>query len=87
MSKKSRNEVARTEEEGARIGGEGALVPAPRDTAPGWAPTEVAEVDVGLGGFRFQARAQMSPAGLLAVGGLVGAILLSTAVLVRAARR
>ena len=80
MSKKSRNEVARTDEEGA-------LAAASWETAPGWAPTEVAEVDVGLGGFRFQARAQMSPAGLLAVGGLVGAILLSTAVVVRAARR
>ena len=87
MSKKSRNEVAQTDEAGARSHEESALVAAPREMAPGWAPTEIAEVEANLGGFRFRARAQMSPAGLLAIGGLVGAILLSTAVVVHAARR
>ena len=37
--------------------------------------------------FRFKADARMTPAGLVAVGGLVSSILLSTAVLVTAATR
>ncbi|WP_114953951.1 hypothetical protein [Sphingosinicella terrae] len=57
--------------------------PAPADTAS----SEAAEARVQVGGFVAEARATMTPQGLLAIGGLVGAILLSVAVLVRAARR
>lgn len=46
------------------------------------AQTQTAEVDLRLGNFTAQARVRATPAGLLAVGGLVGCILLSTAVLV-----
>ena len=39
------------------------------------------------GGFEAEASVTVTPVGLLAVGGMVGAILLSTAAIVRAARR
>ncbi|MGI4876998.1 MAG: hypothetical protein ACRYG4_05885 [Janthinobacterium lividum] len=46
-----------------------------------------AAVDLRLGrGVRLRARAEMTPAGLLAIGGLVAAILVSTARIVEAAR-
>ncbi len=41
-----------------------------------------AEIDLRLGDFSAQARVQVTPGGLLAIGGLVGCILLSTAALV-----
>jgi hypothetical protein len=46
-----------------------------------------AAVNLRLGrGVRLRARAEMTPAGLLAIGGLVAAILVSTARIVEAAR-
>jgi hypothetical protein len=50
-------------------------------------PTEHAKSAVRVGAFQADAEVTVSPAGLLAVGGLVAAILLATAVLVRAAKR
>jgi len=44
--------------------------------------TQTAEISLCLGRFSGQARVQATPAGLLAVGGLVACILLSTAVVV-----
>lgn len=44
--------------------------------------TQTAEIDLRMGSFSCQARVQVTPGGLLAIGGLVGCILLSTAALV-----
>lgn len=57
-----------------------------RRLVPAEAGSETAEARVQIGGFVAEARATMTPQGLLAIGGLVGAILLSVAVLVRAAK-
>ncbi|GEM_PF-1914719 len=46
---------------------------------------QTAEVDVGLGSASAHVKARMTPSGLLAVGGLVGGILLSVTALVWAA--
>jgi len=43
---------------------------------------QTAEIDVHLGNFSAQAKVRVTPGGLIAIGGLVGCILLSTAVLV-----
>ena len=43
---------------------------------------QTAEIDLRLGSFSAQAKVRVTPGGLLAIGGLVGCILLSTAVLV-----
>jgi len=43
---------------------------------------QTAEIDLRLGSFSTQAKVRVTPGGLLAIGGLVGCILLSTAVLV-----
>ncbi len=45
-----------------------------------------ARIDLRLGRARAAARVRVTPAGLVAIGALVAAILLSTAVVVRAAR-
>jgi hypothetical protein len=46
-----------------------------------------ASVRISLGNSRFQADAEISPLGLLAIGGMVGAILLAVAPIVRTAVR
>jgi hypothetical protein len=64
-----------------------ALVLPPEPPLPALSVEQAAEIELryGAGGVRVGAR--MTPAGLLAIGGLVGSILLSTAALVRAAKR
>lgn len=59
----------------------------PPAAAPAATSTETAEARIAVGCFVADARVSMSPRGLLAIGGLVGTILLSVAVLVRAAKR
>jgi hypothetical protein len=64
-----------------------ALALPPPPPIPALSVEQAAEIELrfGTGGIRVGAR--MTPAGLLAVGGMVWGILLSTAVLVRAAKR
>ena len=52
------------------------------DVAEGEPHSQVAEVKAEFGKAKFEARVKMTPRGLLAVGALVGGILLSTSVLV-----
>ncbi|QAY78282.1 hypothetical protein [Sphingosinicella sp. BN140058] len=86
MSKKSKGDVAGSD--AGETGGVPAMAAAGPPPLPRLlAARESAEVEARIGGFGFHARAEISPAGLLAIGGLVGTILLSTAVVVRAARR
>ncbi len=62
-----------------------------RKTLPAPAPppgTQHARLAIGIGTrARIEAEVAVTPQGLLAIGALVSAILLSTAVIVRAARR
>ena len=50
-------------------------------------PSETAQADAWIGPLHLQAKANATPAGLLATGALVSGILLSAAVLVAAARK
>lgn len=56
-------------------------------SAPALAQPQSARVNAALGSFHLELEARMSPAGLLAIGGMVGMMLIGSAAIVWAARR
>jgi hypothetical protein len=55
---------------------------AKHNSQPDRSPHQIAEMRATAGRLRFRARVQVTPAGLLAIGGMVSSILLSTTALV-----